>query len=116
MARQHEPLDLTHGDRVQLRSDGRKGTVIRCRKKDNSGFYFKVKLDDRTWVWPDDICAVSEGRYETRCDDCNIPFRTESPRPGGLCPNCVHHLEGRQGDPGSRTSSWQRRQLRRSSV
>ncbi len=85
----HSALQLHHGDRVRVGTyDGRLGTVIRCRKKNGSSHYFKIKLDDGEWLWPDHVVADSRGQYDCTCRECEIPFKSDDI--GEIfCPNCT---------------------------
>ena len=104
------PYDPTHGDRVQIGFGGPAGTVIRRRKSDGRGAYFKVCLDSGEWVWPDHAVAESSGAHERRCAECGLAFRTDTPLEVH-CPNCVRRLN--RQDPGPRASSYERRQRAR---
>jgi hypothetical protein len=108
----YDPRD---GDRVQRRLSGLTGTVLRCLKKDRSGYYFRVRFDDGTWDWVDDtLIAASAGAYDCRCAECEIAFRSNNIREP-LCPNCARRLEAvTDGSPshGHGGRSWTKRQLR----
>lgn len=79
-----EQIAFVHGQHVRIGFDGPKGKIYRCQGR--RGEYWKVKLEDGTWVWPHGVVADSDGPYQQRCAECNIPFR--SPRPESLCPQC----------------------------
>jgi hypothetical protein len=83
-----EPIDLEHGQRVQIGFGGPSGTVKRCKRKPpKTGHYYKVLLDDGSWVWPDRVVAASSGAHECRCAECRMRFRSDDPHEV-LCPNC----------------------------
>lgn len=90
----YEPRD---GDRVQHRTSGTKGTVIKCRyRAPREGTYFRVRLVTGVWVWPEQVIAESEGPYLTTCIECAIGMRTKAPNGLGLCVNCAERDEDRR--------------------
>lgn len=82
-----------HGYRVLV--GGRPGVLLRCESK-RGGHYWKVKLDDGTWAWPDGVMAESRGAYSHTCRECALPFRSDVPN-DGLCPNCVKAVDKAAG-------------------
>lgn len=100
-------FDQTHGDRVTIGFGGPKGIVYRCPRKDGAGSYFKVKLANGTWTWPDGAVADSTGEYVCRCRECRIPFKSDQPKER-LCPNCDRRLD-RPGQPGDVAHGFGRR-------
>lgn len=112
---QYEPRN---GDRVQTRLSGRRGEIIRCVKKDRTGFYFRVKFDDGAWDWPNDVIAESSGLYQLFCRECSIEFRSDNIREV-LCPNCeritiTSRAEAADEEPshGFGRRAWTRRHMR----
>jgi hypothetical protein len=86
-------MTLHHGDRVRMGGfDGPRGIVLRCQKRTGAGHYFKVKLDNGSWVWPDGAVVDSAGTYELTCHDCAGPFRANH-LATPLCPNCEQRDE-----------------------
>ena len=90
-------ITFHHGDRVK--NNDRPGVILRCRRKDGSGYYFKVKLDSGEWEWPRRIEAETPGgRHELRCEECRIPFRSND-RNDQFCPACETRLHTLPQDP-----------------
>ena len=81
-----------NGDRVQRRLSGQAGEIIRCFSRVKRSFYFRVKFDNGTWDWPNDVIAESSGRWIVKCQECDIDYRTEAPNGNGFCPNCLQRL------------------------
>jgi hypothetical protein len=93
-----EPIDLEHGQRVQIGFGGPSGTVKRCKRKPpNTGHYYKVLLDDGSWVWPDRLVAESAGPHECRCVECGLRFRSQQMN-DVLCPHCDKYDSRRAAD------------------
>jgi hypothetical protein len=101
------------GYRVTLRADGRTGVLRLCHSRRTGDDYWRVHLDDGQWVWPNDLVCTSRGRYELRCGECALDYRTDEPN-AHLCPNCVRAIEQAHGadDPDRRPAhhfNWRRR-------
>jgi hypothetical protein len=81
-----------HGDRVRLGGfEGKRGVVLRCQKRTGPGHYFKVKLDNGSWVWPDGAVVDSIGTYELTCSECAGLFRSNAITEV-FCPNCERRM------------------------
>lgn len=92
-----------HGYRVTIGHGGPAGVLNRCFSKTTRRYYWKVRLDDGTWVWPERAVADSTGRYELRCGECPLSFRSDDPYVR-YCPNCLRAIDARSGpdyDPGA---------------
>lgn len=61
-----------HGLRVRMGATGPRGKLLHCDGR--HGKYWKVRLDNGTWVWPDDIVIDGRGEHVERCLDCRLPF------------------------------------------
>lgn len=81
-----------HLMRVRLGQHGAKGRLFHCEKKDKSGWYWRVKLDDGTWTWPADLHIDGPGELVARCQDCGLPFLCQVDAP--LCPHCEESAFG----------------------
>jgi len=84
--RTHDESGYRHYLRVRMGINGPKGRLLKCKKRDNSGTYWKVHLDDGKWVWPDGLVLDGPGDRVATCADCGIPFMSDGSSP--LCPNC----------------------------
>ena len=72
MSRRDESA-FRHGMRVRV--NGHKGKLLRCERRDQSGHYWKVRLDNGAWVWPDGIVVDGRGDHLAgHCLDCRLPF------------------------------------------
>jgi hypothetical protein len=63
--------------------------MMRCKRRPPAtGTYWKVKLTaSNEWVWPNGVVADTDGAHQYRCQECSIPFRTNtSGEPH--CPSC----------------------------
>ena len=63
-----------HGLRVRIGATGPKGKLLHCEKRDGSGKYWKVRLDNGEWIWPDGIVIDGPGEHVERCQECRLPF------------------------------------------
>ena len=63
-----------HGLRVRMGATGQKGQLLRCEKRDGTGHYWKVKLSNGQWVWPDGIVIDGTGQHMSHCHECRLPF------------------------------------------
>lgn len=62
-----------HGLRVRIGPHGPKGRLLRCQGRNQP--YWRVRLDDGTWAWPDDLVVDGPGdTLEPQCLDCRLPF------------------------------------------
>ncbi len=73
MSRRDE-TGFRHGLRVRIGANGPKGKLLQCEKRDNSGKYWRVRLDSGEWVWPDNIVIDGPGDHVERCLECRLEF------------------------------------------
>ena len=90
-----------HNLAVRVGVDGPKGRLLRCRKRDNSGHYWRIRLADSSpgatskWVWPDERMIVdSPGDVVGRCAECGLQYMTRGDSP--LCPSHTDAAFGSQ--------------------
>ena len=75
------PTTFRHYTRVRIRVAGAapstwpRGRVLRCESRTTGRDYWKVKLDDGRWVWPDHVVIDGRGNHmHAACADCGAPF------------------------------------------
>jgi len=61
-----------HGLRVRIGANGPKGKLFKCQGQ--RGPFWKVKLQNGEWVWPDGIVIDGAGTHLQHCLDCRLPF------------------------------------------
>ena len=70
-----DPAGFRHGLRVRV--GGVRGVLLRCRKRDDSADYWKVRTQETParWLWPDRIVVDGAGDVQQpACLDCRLPF------------------------------------------
>lgn len=83
-----------HGLRVRMGVSGPKGVLLRCERKDGSGFYWKVRLQSGEWVWPTGLILDGPGDQVAVCEQCTLPFMTTKVGDGLLCAHCDEEIYG----------------------
>jgi hypothetical protein len=70
------PPGFRHGLRVRLgTATGPQGKLLYCESKTTGNHYWKVRLLDGTWHWPDNIVVDGPGdTVNPRCANCGLPF------------------------------------------
>jgi hypothetical protein len=86
MKRDRDESSYRHYMRVRMGATGPKGRLLKCKKRDGSGYFWKVKLDSGEWVWPDGLVLDGPGDRVATCGDCGIAFMADGRSP--LCPTC----------------------------
>jgi hypothetical protein len=81
-----------HRLRVRLGANGPLGRLLKCEKKDKSGWYWKVKLDSGEWVWPADLHVDGQGALVQHCRECRLPFLGDGIK--DFCYRCNEELFG----------------------
>lgn len=104
-----------HRMRVRMHTlDGPKGRLFHCDGR--NGKFWKVRLENGEWVWPDGIVVDGPGdRLHPGCLECRLPFRGDV---GDLlcnhCQNAHFGTDAEHQDDGCavRTSTYHRRPWR----
>jgi len=92
------PDGFRHGLRVRIGSvDGPKGVLLRCERRDGSGIYWKVRLQDGRWIFPDDVIVDGRGDRVGTCGDCGLRFVNTGVEL--ICDRCNAEVFGRATAP-----------------
>jgi hypothetical protein len=105
-----------HGLRVRMGARGPKGMLLRCERRDGTGFYWKVRLNTGEWVWPEGLILEGPGTRVGVCEQCALPFMTDQTGDGLLCPRCdeeIHGTRARAADPTPPRRQWDVRRRHR---
>jgi hypothetical protein len=87
------PPGFRHGLRVRLGSaTGPQGKLLHCQSNATGAYYWRVRLLDGSWAWPDahgGIVVDGPGTHvNPRCANCELPFVTHAGSGELLCAPC----------------------------
>lgn len=94
----HEPEGFRHRLHVRLdTAGGPRGRLLRCKRKDGTGYYWRILLDSGAWEWPNAHRLIVDGPGDVVnpfCGSCRLAFMVRAGSGELLCDACSREQFG----------------------